>query len=226
MIHVLSILIFINLLAILWIATHRWAGYYEDMRFAFATLTLLFFAAFLGLPIYLVGSSITILAGIYAFNRLNERGLIERVLGFLTIGITLSFLAGVSVIESLGAVPDYAFILFLVIIGTVTGLLIYLISEDVVFTLVGSCMLMWSFIFFGIKVDILHILFAFIFSLFLGLVSYRERSIEITGVVGGTILGMLIIIFGDIRWFLIIFIFSMLGSLFTRYKYTTKVGAG
>jgi uncharacterized protein (TIGR00297 family) len=226
MIHVLSILIFINLLAILWIAIHRWEGYYKDMRFAFATLTLLFFAAFLGLPIYLVGSSITILAGIYAFNRLNERGLIERVLSFLTIGITLSFLAGVGIIESLGAVPDYAFILFLVIIGTVTGLLIYLIREDAVFTLVGSCMLMWSFIFFGIEVDILHILFAFIFSLLLGLISYRERAIEITGVVGGTILGMLIIIFGDIRWFLIIFIFSMLGSLFTRYKYAAKVGAG
>ena len=226
MIDFIPFLILTNILAIVIIAIKRWEGYYEDMRFAFATLALLFFSEFLDLPIYIVGSSLAILAGLYAFNFLNEKGLIERVLTFLTVGIILSFLIGSLIILFMGSVPDLAFILFLVIIGMVTGLLLYLIREDTVFALVGSCMVMWSFIYFGIEVDILHILFAFLFSLILGLISYRERAIEITGVLGGTILGMLIIIFGDIRWFMILFIFSMLGSIFTRYKYSSKVKAG
>jgi len=224
--QIISLLILINMVAIIVIAIKRWEGYYEDTRFAFTTLALLLFSQFLNLPIYLVGSSLTLLAGIYAFNALREKGVIEQVLAFFATGITLSFLAGLLIIYLMGSVPDLAFILFLVIIGTAAGMLMHLIREDVVLTLVGACMVMWSFIYFGIEVEVLHVLFAFLFSLILGFISYRERAIEITGVLGGTILGMLLIIFGDIRWFVIIFIFSMLGSVFTRYRFEAKLKAG
>ncbi|RLG34196.1 TIGR00297 family protein [Methanosarcinales archaeon] len=224
--QLIPLLILINIVVITVIAIRRWEGYYEDMRFAFATLTLLFFAQFLGLPISLLGSSLALLAGIYAFNTLHEKGIVERVLAFFATGITLSFVAGLLITYLIGSVPDLAFILFLVIIGTAAGMLMHLIREDAVFTIVGACMVMWSFIYFGIEVEVLKVLFAFLFSLILGFISYRERAIEITGVLGGTILGMLLIIFGDIRWFVIIFIFSMLGSIFTRYKFESKLKAG
>ncbi|RJS72208.1 MAG: TIGR00297 family protein [Candidatus Syntrophoarchaeum sp. WYZ-LMO15] len=226
MTHLLPFLISLNILAILWIAIKRWEGYYEDMRFAFSTLTLLFFSQFLDLPIFIPGSSLLILTGVYVFNLLDKEGMIERVLAFLMVGITLSFLGGISIISLRGSVPDTEFILFLVTIGTVTGLLLHLIRKDAVITFVGSAMVMWIFIYFGIRVDLYHLLFAFLFSLILGLISYRERAVEITGVVAGTMLGMLLIIFGDIRWFLIAFLFSLLGSIFTRYRFEAKLRAG
>jgi len=63
-------------------------------------------------------------------------------------------------------------------------------------------------------------------TLTIGYISYMANTADVTGVLSGTLLGALIIIFGGIEWFTILLAFFILGGAFTRYKYGYKEALG
>ena len=62
--------------------------------------------------------------------------------------------------------------------------------------------------------------------LVVGFISYRMKLLDESGALSGVILGLLIIIFTDIVWFLVFLIFFILGGVFTKYKYNYKESLG
>lgn len=118
---------------------------------------------------------------------------------------------------------------FLTAIGAVTGALLESIPSrtEKHFTLVlGTGMIMWLFAGFGYYVNFSHLSAAFIFSLFLAYLAYRLNIADVSAMLAATLLGLLIIVFTDFNWYLILITFFLLGGAFTRYRYDYKVMRG
>ena len=65
-------------------------------------------------------------------------------------------------------------------------------------------------------------LIAFTFAYF----SYRFRVADVSGLFSGAIVGIILIVFADVRWFLVMLAFLILGSAATRYRYDLKASEG
>lgn len=56
--------------------------------------------------------------------------------------------------------------------------------------------------------------------------SYRTRTANISGLFSAALIGILLIVFADVGWFLIMLLFFILGSAATRYRYAEKMKLG
>lgn len=147
----------------------------------------------------------------------------------LLVGIISSFLIGAWIIHWAGIDVSYDMIFFISVIGSITGSLFESIPSRVdnnISILFGSGMVMWLFASFGYTVPPTHMFFALLFSLFLGYLAYRARIADISALLAASILGVLIIVFADIFWFLLLLTFFILGGGFTKYKYAYKASIG
>ncbi|MFA4955506.1 MAG: TIGR00297 family protein [Candidatus Methanoperedens sp.] len=144
---------------------------------------------------------------------------------FLISGSFFAFISGVWISDF--TVP-WEIIIFLSVIGALTGALLESMTrnEDNIIIPFGSAMVMWLFYMFGFNVDTVFLLKVLAFSFFLGYLSYRVRIADISAMLSATLMGVVIIISSDIKWFYILLAFFLLGSMFTRYKYNFKLVNG
>ena len=59
-----------------------------------------------------------------------------------------------------------------------------------------------------------------------GYFSYRFKTADMSGLFSGILIGVILIIFADVRWFLIMLAFFIAGSACTRYRYEEKEKMG
>lgn len=146
---------------------------------------------------------------------------------FLISGSMYAFLAGVW-ISSFTLHAQIGMIFFLAVIGAITGALLesMTLTDDNIVIPLGSAMVMWLFYTFGYMVDTIFLMQALVFSFVLGYLSYRARIADISAMLSAILLGVVIIISSNIKWFFILLSFFLLGSLFTRYKYNYKLARG
>ena len=114
---------------------------------------------------------------------------------------------------------------FLSLIGAVTGALVESIpsgTDKNLTMILGSSMIMWLFASFGYYVNFSHLSAIFIFSLFLAYLAYRFDIADVSAMLSATLLGVLIIVFTNFNWYLILISFFLLGGAFTRYGYDYK----
>ncbi|MEA1943907.1 MAG: TIGR00297 family protein [Euryarchaeota archaeon] len=149
-------------------------------------------------------------------------------LTLLFIGTVFAFLIG-SWITYWTEPISFQLIFFISVIGATTGALLECIStkiHDNITVPIGSAMAMWLFLSFGYSVPYLHILFALAFALVLGYLAYKAGIADMSGLLSATLVGILIIAFTDIWWFLLLLTFYLLGGGFTKYKYKYKQSLG
>ncbi len=149
---------------------------------------------------------------------------------FLISGSIFAFLAGVWISAWTGYEVGYGVILFLSVIGCITGALLesITVSEDNIIIPFGSAMAMWLFYIFSFSYDVntVYLIKVLIFAFMLGYLAYRVRIADISAMLSATLLGVVIIISSSISWFFILLAFFLLGGLFTRYKYGYKLARG
>lgn len=192
-------------------------------------------------PIYILGASIWITAaggGAAAYVR--RRGVQKPRLDSKFISATSSI--ALIVVGALSAcvvaywitawlhIPiTLSQLFFLTLIGGVTCALLESIPSraDKYLTLVfGTGMVMWLFASFGYYVNFSHLSAAFIFSLFLAYLAYRQNIADVSAMLAATLLGVLIIVFTNMNWYFILITFFLLGGAFTKYRYDYKVMRG
>ncbi|MDT8357886.1 MAG: DUF92 domain-containing protein, partial [Methanomicrobiaceae archaeon] len=83
----------------------------------------------------------------------------------------------------------------------------------------GVAMTMFLFEEINFEVDAMLLLAAVITALSFGYFSYKIRAADLSGLFSGAIVGILLIVFADVRWFFIVLTFFILGSGCTRYRY-------
>ncbi len=146
---------------------------------------------------------------------------------FLISGSICAFIAGLWITSFSSYVP-INLLVFLSVMGALAGALLesMTINEDNIIIPFGSAMVMWLFYTFGYNVDTKNLIEVLAFSFLLGYLSYRARIADISAMLSATLLGVVIIISTDIDWFFTLLAFFILGSLFTRYKYSYKIKQG
>ncbi|MCE8424276.1 MAG: TIGR00297 family protein [Candidatus Methanoperedens sp.] len=152
---------------------------------------------------------------------------------FLISGSIFAFLFCVWIyyftLEAPYGIP-YGMLFFLAVLGALTGALLESITknEDNIIIPFGSAMTMWLFYNFrySYDVDTLYLIKVLIFAFILGYLSYRARIADISAMLSATLIGVIIIISSDISSFFVLLTFFLLGSLFTRYKYSYKLAHG
>ncbi len=61
---------------------------------------------------------------------------------------------------------------------------------------------------------------------FLGLLSYKRRLVDVSGVIAGIFVGTSVIVFGSWRMFILLATFHFVAGFFTHYKYEVKAAKG
>ncbi len=151
---------------------------------------------------------------------------------FLISGSIFAFLACAWILRngSFQSPVPYELVFFLAVIGAVTGALLESMTynEDQLIIPFGSAMAMWLFYTFrfGYKVGWVDLIMVLAFAFVLGYLAYRARIADISAMLSATLLGVIIIISTDVKWYAILLAFFLLGGLFTRYKYDFKKARG
>ena len=114
-------------------------------------------------------------------------------------------------------------ILFLVILGGLSGAFLHHVSKERDFTVpFGTAMVMWLFSFDYPLPELQRILLICIFALVLGMGAYWAKAADSDAVLSETIVCLLVILFAGLSWFILLLAFYLLGGAFTRYGYSQK----
>jgi uncharacterized protein (TIGR00297 family) len=114
-------------------------------------------------------------------------------------------------------------ILFLVILGGLSGAFLHHVSKERDFTVpFGTAMVMWLFSFDYPLPELQRILLICIFALVLGIGAYFAKAADSDAVLSETIVCLLVILFAGLSWFILLLAFYLLGGAFTRYGYSHK----
>lgn len=210
------------------------------LKFCLALLLLAILVVAMDFPVYVLAAII----GLVAFGE-GSAAIIDLLVSghktviwsvtMLVMGTIFAFLFGAWVIVN-GSYPIHDgmnplyFMFFLAVIGTVTGALLYtIVDEDDIAIPLGAGMAMWLFSSFTYATvpGPAEIVLAVAIPLAIGIITYKLNAVDLSGALSGVLLGLFMIIFGGISWFVLLLVFLFLGAIFTKYKYgyKKKVGA-
>ncbi len=224
------------------------AGKLVGLVYLFFTMAILFFIDLVvGLhkfPLFIIGGAFAITTfgdGVADIINIHEKAKKEiqptevkvyspkSSIVFLLSGSIYAFLVGAWISNFTFHVP-YGMIFFLAVLGAITGAFLESVTftEDNIIIPFGSAMTMWLFYAFsyGYKVDTLFLIQVLVFAFVLGYLAYKARIADISAMLSATLLGVVIIISSNIRWFFVLLSFFFLGGIFTRYKYGYKLSHG
>lgn len=144
--------------------------------------------------------------------------------GYIFFTIT-ALTSGLLVMAYLGRAAALA-----VVIAATVGMLLKAIMEDredaFLVEMLGVAMTLYLFDDLNIMVDTTHLLAAGIVAFSFGYFSYRLKAADLSGLFSGALIGIILIIIADLRWFLIMLVFFIIGSVCTRYKFEYKTEIG
>ncbi|TGC08765.1 DUF92 domain-containing protein [Methanolobus halotolerans] len=158
-----------------------------------------------------------------------ENYLLPSSIVLLGVGIVTAYLAGAWIAGWGDINASRNLIFFVAVIGSITGALFESIPsrvDDNISVPLGSGMAMWMFHSFGYSVPPSQMSIALIFSLVLGYFAYRTRIADLSALFSAALLGVLIIVFSEVFWFILLLTFFILGGVFTKYKYKYKKSIG
>jgi len=90
----------------------------------------------------------------------------------------------------------------------------------------GVAMTMYLFDEINFPVDMMILFIAAAIALIFAYFAYRFRAADMSGLFSAAIIGIILIVFADVRWFFIMLAFFIVGSACTRYKYDYKASIG
>ena len=135
--------------------------------------------------------------------------------------IGVSLVTGLVVSGALGHTDP-----LLVLMGVTVAVLLKAILEDredaFLVEVLGVAMTVYLFDDLDFTVNVLNLIAAAILAFSFGYFAYRARAMDLSGLFSGALIGILLIVFADVRWFLVLLIFFALGSGTTRYRFDYK----
>jgi len=202
----------------------------KPLALTLSLTALCIFSVVSGLPLYIVSVVIIIvtlaevLAVLFA-----SYGTLTSSLVFVLSGGFFGFLVGGAATTFINVSASADFLLFVAMIGALVGALLRNIlgeiEENVVVPL-GIGLAMWLFDGVDYSVPVLRLLLTLLFMIVLGYALGRVKLADVSGVLSGILMGLLIVSFTDFRWFVLMLSFFVIGGIFTKYKYDYKRAIG
>jgi uncharacterized protein (TIGR00297 family) len=117
-----------------------------------------------------------------------------------------------------------------IILGLIVAVLLKVIllkyEDSLVIEALGIAMTMYLIDELNYKADLQMVVIAVIVAFTFGYFAFRFRTADLSGLFSAALIGIILIVFADARWFLIMLAFFILGSIATRYKYEFKTKIG
>ena len=114
----------------------------------------------------------------------------------------------------------------IVLSGVVVAVLLKAILADredaFLVEMLGVAMTVYLFHDLEFTVDTLNLITASIIAFSFGYFAYRARAMDLSGLFSGALVGLLLIVFADVRWFVVLLVFFVLGAGTTRYRFDYK----
>jgi len=117
-----------------------------------------------------------------------------------------------------------------IIFGLITAILLKVIllkfEDSLVIEGLGIAMTMYLIDELNYEADLQLIVIAVIVASAFGYFAYRFRTADLTGLFSIALVGIILLVFADARWMLVMLTFFILGSVATKYKYSYKQRLG
>jgi|Deesub1362A_J573_1020465.scaffolds.fasta_scaffold00039_32 uncharacterized protein (TIGR00297 family) len=190
------------------------------------------------LPLFVAGASLGVVTfGDFILNTLIKEsyakkpklGKVSTSMIFLGVSISIILVIGEWIIKFTNTHISIDMMIFLSTLGGISASLLGSITPRYMYNLtvpIGSAMVMWLFFDVGYSVPSQHLAMVFLLALGLGYLAHRMRIADLTALFSATLIGVLVISFGNIWWFLLILLFFVVGGGFTKYKYSVKEELG
>jgi uncharacterized protein (TIGR00297 family) len=91
---------------------------------------------------------------------------------------------------------------------------------------VGIAMTMWLIQELNYQANLQMVVAAVIIGFTFGYFAFRAKTADLTGLFSAALVGIILLVFADARWFIIMLAFFILGSSATKYKYQYKKRIG
>lgn len=189
----------------------------------YASLSIMIIAALYGigwLPLFIFLSTMGIMVtGELAFRTFGESG--YEYPAYIAAGIASSTL----VMVYLGH-----FVPLIALLGVIVAVMLKSMLMNRVDLLLieglGVAMTMFLFDQLHYDVDLNLLLLAAIMALTFGYIAKRLGAAEMSGLYSGALIGVILVVFADVKWFFVMLLFFVMGSLATKYKYSYKAALG
>ncbi len=177
--------------------------------------TILLFLSKLGMSIVVSTASIFILLG-------------HRFVKNTLQSIAIYFLLSVSYLSYLNMFLhwDWNYMILLSLISTLSASLMESIRSRPFLILLGVSTSLSIFHVYALSVPVWQIFLAFAVSFVLSLIALKAGIADESGLMSATLIGVIIIVYTDLRFFLLILTFYILGSAVTKFRYDVKLKRG
>jgi len=113
-----------------------------------------------------------------------------------------------------------------VIFGIIAAVLLKVIllkyEDSLIIEAVGVAMTMWLIQELNYQVNLQLVVAAVIVGFTFGYFAFRAKTADLSGLFSAALVGIILLVFADAKWFMIMLAFFILGSLATRYKFEYK----
>ena len=113
-----------------------------------------------------------------------------------------------------------------IIFGIITAVLLKVIllkyEDSLVIEGLGIAMTMYLIDELNYTADLQMVVIAVIVAFTFGYFAFRFKTADLSGLFSAALIGIILIVFADARWFMVMLAFFILGSISTRYKYEYK----
>ncbi len=114
----------------------------------------------------------------------------------------------------------------IVLTGVVVAVLLKAILADredaFLVEMLGVAMTVYLFDDLDFSVNAVNLIAAAALAFSFGYFAYRARAMDLSGLFSGALIGLLLIVFADVRWFVVLLVFFVLGAAATRYRFDYK----
>jgi uncharacterized protein (TIGR00297 family) len=120
--------------------------------------------------------------------------------------------------------------LLTIIFGIIAAVLLKVIllkyEDSLMIEGVGIAMTMWLIQELNYEANLQMVVAAVIVGFTFGYFAFRSKTADLSGLFSAALVGIILLVFADTRWFLIMLVFFILGSAATKYKFEYKKRIG
>jgi len=121
---------------------------------------------------------------------------------------------------------DWNYILLLSLFATLSASLMESIRSNPLLILLGLSTSLAVFHVYALSVPFWQIFLAFAISFILSLIALKVRIADESGLMSATLIGVVTIVYTDLRFFILLITFYIIGSAVTKFKYDLKLKRG
>ena len=133
--------------------------------------------------------------------------------------------AGVLVMAYLHELAPLA-VIFGIIAAVLLKVILLKYEDSLVIEGVGTAMTMWLFIELNYQADLQLVVAAVLVGFTFAYFAYRSKTADLSGLFSSMLVGIILLVFADAKWFMIMLVFFILGSAATKYKFEYKKRIG